>query len=96
MKPGELERHLSRLSEVARTARERLDAIERSLTELRHEMETLAAGAHRPETRERGPDEQAEQTADTAGDTAAESGRPTRRAGVTGPAALSGREAGSE
>ncbi len=96
MKPGELERHLSRLSEVLRTARERLAAIERSLTELRHEMETLAARAHRPDTREARPDEQAEQAADTPEDTAAEAGRPSRRAGVAGQAALSGREAGSE
>lgn len=49
MKPGELERNLSRLVEVARTARDRLAMIERGLAELRHEMETLAA--QRPEPR---------------------------------------------
>lgn len=91
MKPGELERNLSRLSEVARTARERLVAIERALTELRHEMETLAARAHRPEPRDAHEDEE---TGEPPGD-AAEPGRP-RRAGAPGQASLSGREAGSE
>jgi phage shock protein A len=43
VKPGELERNLSRLGEMARTARDRLAALEREMTELRHEMETLAA-----------------------------------------------------
>ena len=90
MKPGELERNLSRLSEVARTARERLAGIERALTELRHDMETLAARAHRPEPREaREVDESAESPDDAA------EGRP-RRAGAAGQAVLSGREAGSE
>ena len=42
MKPGELERNLSRLVEVARIARERLVALERELGELRHSMERLA------------------------------------------------------
>lgn len=42
MKPGELERNLSRLVEVARIARERLVALERELGELRHSMEKLA------------------------------------------------------
>ena len=93
MKPGELERNLSRLGEVARTARERLASIERSLTELRHEMETLAVRANRPEPRE-ARDREDEESAEVAAD-AAESGRP-RRAGVAGQAALSGREAGSE
>lgn len=88
MKPGELERNLSRLSEVARTARERLAAIERGLTDLRHEMETLAARSHRPDPHE------AEESEESPGD-AGESGRP-RRAGAAGQAALSGRGAGSE
>jgi len=43
VKPGELERNLSRLVEVARAARERLAVIERELAELRHDMENLAA-----------------------------------------------------
>jgi phage shock protein A len=43
VKPGELERNLSRLAEMARTARDRLAALEREMTELRHDMETLAA-----------------------------------------------------
>jgi hypothetical protein len=43
VKPGELERNLSRLVEVAKTARERLATLERELAELRHAMETLAA-----------------------------------------------------
>ncbi len=42
MKPGELERNLSRLVEVARIARERLVALEHDLGELRHSMEKLA------------------------------------------------------
>ncbi len=89
MKPGELERNLSRLSEVARTARERLAGIERALTELRHEMETLAARAHRPEPRE-AREENAESPED-----AADASRP-RRSGAAGQAVLSGRGAGSE
>ncbi len=93
MKPGELERNLSRLGEVARAARERLAAVERALTELRHEMETLAARAHRSDPREaRSADD--EQDVEVSGDSA-EPGRP-RRAGAAGQAALSGREAGSE
>ena len=43
MKPGELERNLSRLVQATRAARERLAAMERELAELRHEMERLAA-----------------------------------------------------
>ena len=45
MKPGELERTLSRLVEVARAARERLAGIERELAELRRDMENLASQA---------------------------------------------------
>jgi hypothetical protein len=88
VKPGELERNLSRLSEVARTARERLAGIERALTDLRHEMETLAARSQRPEPRE------VEETAESPED-AADAGR-SRRSGAVGHAVLSGREAGSE
>ena len=88
MKPGELERNLSRLSEVARAARERLAGIERALTELRHEMETLAPRSYRPEPRE------VEETAESPED-AADAGR-SRRSGAAGQAVLSGREAGSE
>jgi len=91
VKPGELERNLSRLSEVARTARERLAGIERALTELRHEMETLAARAHRSEPREV---REAEESAESPED-AADTGRP-RRSGAAGQAVLSGRGAGSE
>ena len=95
MKPGELERNLSRLSEVARTARERLAAIERALTELRHEMETLAARSRRGEPNAEPVGE--DQPAEAAGDSAGDAGRPARRAGgAAGQAALSGREAGSE
>jgi len=43
VKPGELERNLSRLVEMARTARERLAAIETGLAELRRDMERLVA-----------------------------------------------------
>jgi len=43
VKPGELERNLSRLVELARAARERLAGLERELAELRHDMENLAA-----------------------------------------------------
>lgn len=89
MKPGELERNLSRLSEVARTARERLAGIERALTELRHEMETLAARSHRPEPRE------VEETAESPEEDAADAGR-SRRSAAVGQAVQSGREAGSE
>jgi hypothetical protein len=58
VKPGELERNLSRLVEVARSARERLVTIEREMTDLRHDLETLAArsvraGAHADEPAER-------------------------------------------
>jgi hypothetical protein len=91
VKPGELERNLSRLSEVARTARERLAGIERALTDLRHEMETLAARSHRPEPREVSAAEEAAESPEDAADT----GRP-RRSGTSGQAVLSGRGAGSE
>lgn len=43
MKPGELERNLSRLVEATRAAREKLAAMERDLADLRLEMERLAA-----------------------------------------------------
>ena len=45
MKPGELERNLSRLVEATRAAREKLAAMEHDLAELRLEMERLAAQA---------------------------------------------------
>jgi hypothetical protein len=48
VKPGELERDLSRLTEAARSARERLGVLEQELAQLRHEMESLAA---HPDTR---------------------------------------------
>lgn len=45
MKPGELERNLSRLVEAARNARERLASLEQDLAQLRREMESLAQSA---------------------------------------------------
>jgi hypothetical protein len=42
VKPGELERNLSRLVEAARAARERLASLEQDLAQLRREMESLA------------------------------------------------------
>lgn len=50
MKPGELERNLSRLAEVARAARERLATMERELTELRHGLEGLSGAVPKSRT----------------------------------------------
>lgn len=106
MKPGELERNLSRLVEVARSARDRLVTIEREMTELRHDLETLAArsvraGAHgeEPDERSAGP---AQATASggapgpgTSGSIEAHGGH--RRDTVPRPEGdLTGPEAGSE
>lgn len=71
MKPGELERNLSRLVEAARTAGERLAAMEQELAALRLEMENLAAGDSHGGTRR----ERVETTARAEGD------RPGREAG---------------
>jgi hypothetical protein len=85
VKPGELERNLSRLVEVARTARERLAAIEREMTDLRHDLETLAARSPRGESRGL-----------EAGELAAD-GRPDFDTAVPRPDGdLPGPEAGSE
>lgn len=84
MKPGELERNLSRLVEVARTARERLVAIEREMTELRHDLETLAARSPRGQHEESHGREQGERATESG------SGRPL------GPPLSGSPEAGSE
>jgi phage shock protein A len=87
VKPGELERNLSRLAEVARTARDRLAALEREMTELRREMETLAARSPGPEQGE--PAGPAASSLDSHGKSRRESG-PRAEGDVSGP------EAGSE
>ena len=94
MKPGELERNLSRLVEVARTARERLAAIEREMTELRHDLETLAARAPRSEGQDRKAGELAGESASRS---PASPASPGAAAGAGGPGADPlGPEAGSE
>jgi hypothetical protein len=96
VKPGELERNLSRLVEAARMARERLAAMEHDLAELRHEMESLAAQPTQP-AREAGQGEGAGEWSDRPdrgdrGDRNDRSDRPTARPEGN----VSGREVGSE
>jgi len=93
VKPGELERNLSRLLEMARTARERLAAIETGLAELRREMESMVTRSAEP----------VQPTASPPGgeargsDPAAEAHGTTRRDPVTrADTDRSGREVGSE
>lgn len=94
MKPGELERNLSRLVEATRAAREKLAAMEHDLAELRLEMERLAADApEAPPIRQPERAERAERMDDEAhGLPRRDRAEPAARAGTDQP----GREASSE
>jgi phage shock protein A len=89
VKPGELERNLSRLAEMARTARDRLAALEREMTELRHDMETLAARSPVAARAEHGESPAPASSLDSHGKSRRDSA-PRAEGDVSGP------EAGSE
>lgn len=91
VKPGELERNLSRLAEAARTARERLATMAQELAELRLEMERLSLPAEAPRT---------EPSSETGAATPMEGHGGSRRDRVDSPVRIdadrTGREVGSE
>jgi hypothetical protein len=90
VKPGELERNLSRLVEATRAAREKLAAMEHDLAELRLEMERLAAQAPEAPPTRRAEPERADDEAH--GMTRRDRAEPAARTGSDQP----GREASSE
>ena len=93
VKPGELERNLSRLVEATRAAREKLAAMEHDLAELRLEMERLAAEApEAPPTRRPEPERPELMDDEAHGLSRRDRAEPAARTGSDQP----GREASSE